>query len=265
MFTIVSLLWSRLRAWYTSPPYKPASRLCLRFCFPILLVILALPAGAFARGSLPVSHAQQAPVGLSLAASPKLVDVGDPVVLTVSARKWNGPAAASASFVSPHHGFSGAMQWKVSCGCFQAPVILAKRIHPLETAKATAKVTARGKTFVLTISFTVRGLARNGKDYARGGQIFLMSWVGDPTPAVHQDEHICAWVLTADGLGVPGYRIHYTVHYPKTIQSWYSRATGRSGVACSQRKVLPVTSKQTIHIDAAVAKLKSSTGFTVTP
>ncbi|HEX6507264.1 MAG TPA: hypothetical protein VF221_06490, partial [Chloroflexota bacterium] len=131
-----------------------------------------MPEAALAAGS---GHGQStvfrlvAPPGLTLTASPSLVDVGDAVTFTLSARSWTGSAGAVLSFVSPHHGFTGRMLWVPQCSCFSIAVALAKRIHPIETATSTATVTYPGGTTKVYARFQIRGLASNGKSLAPGG------------------------------------------------------------------------------------------------
>lgn len=202
------------------------------------------------------------PTGLSLAASPQLVDVGEDVTFTLSATSWQGPSQASLSFVSPHHGFTGTMIWENSCGCFRIAVALARRIHSLEGAKATATVhTGKNLAHAFT-SFTIRGLARNGRDYAPGGAVYLSGWVSDPRPAPGEYEHFCGWAKTVDGLGVTGLNVRFVAHYPDKDRTWNAGVTGPSGVVCSQRAIGKPAPGLPVRVDVFAGTLRAATSFT---
>lgn len=202
-----------------------------------------------------------APPGLRLQVSPFLVDVGSQVVFTVSAKRWPTPARVTVSVLSPHHGFSGRMTWKASCRCFQLGVVLARRIHSLETARVSALVALHSGPISTSNSFLIRGLARNGRDFAPGGTPYLRGWVTDPAPLANETEHYCAWVLTADGLGIKGVSVRFVASYGKSKQTWNGRPTNIRGISCV-RKVLKGPRKGTrVTVDVFAGNLHVRTSF----
>jgi hypothetical protein len=200
-----------------------------------------------------VTAAPAPPKGLSLTATPSLVDVGGTVQFTLHAAKWPGPVSVTLGFLSPHHGFSGPMSWRPACSCFIAAVSLARRIHSLERARAEAKVHFDQSMVSVSAMFLIRGLAKNGRDFAPGGSVSLSGWVSDPTPIQKEIEHFCAWVKTADALGVPGYPVTYVVHYRGHNQTLRVAHTNKRGVACVQRSIgtAPIGRRVTVDMYAA--------------
>jgi hypothetical protein len=159
------------------------------------------------------------------------------VLFELRSTHWNQRVSVTLGFLSPHHGFSGPMTWRAACACFVAAVTLAKRIHPLEVARAQARVHYDGSMVSVGTAFQIRGLAENGIDFAPGGRVSLQGWVSDPTPVQKQIEHFCAWVRTVDNLGVPGYPVTYVVHYSGGAQNYRAGPTNKRGVACVQRSI----------------------------
>lgn len=200
--------------------------------------------------------------GLTFTAVPAIVDVGDTVTLTVAATRWPAPVSVKASFLSPHHGFTGQLPWRPSCGCFQVTVGLARRIHPLEQAKAVARITIGKSTVVRATTFSIRGLAANGKDFSPGGPVTFQAWVADPAPTPGERQHFCGWVKTPDGLGIPGYRIKWVVHYQRKVQRFTSGTTGRSGVACTLKSVGNAPAGVRVDADAYTASFHVRASFT---
>lgn len=129
------------------------------------------------------------------------------------------------------------MTWQGSCGCFQIAVALARRIHPIELARATARVRSGATTEAAYATFQIRGLAPNGRDFAPGGTPRLTGWVSDPQPVANQSEHYCGWVKTADGLGVSGYPIKFVVHFSNKTMQWTAGVTSSSGIICSHKSI----------------------------
>ena len=220
----------------------------------------AAPASAH-NGPLSV-HPASAPVNLRLRARPGLVDIGSDVTFILTASSWPGPSTASLTFVSPHHGFQGPMTWQPQCGCFEVAVHLAPHIHPIEQARVTATVKYGRSSFVARAAFSIRGLAPGGRTLAPGGKPRLRVWVSDPTPLPQETEHFCAWVYTADGLGVSGVKVRFQVHYPDGTRSWNAGSTPASGLLCSQRTIGNVQPGRTVRVDTIAGSLRSSTSFT---
>lgn len=201
------------------------------------------------------------PVGLTLSASPSVVDVGSPVVFTLRARNWNGPVSVTLSFLSPHHGFTGPMTWRPACACFQLAVVLARRIHALETARAVVRVRADGIVSSASTTFQIRGLANNGRDFAPGGQVLLTAWVSDPHPSKNQYQHYCALTRTVDGLGVPGYRVRFVVRFPTGNRTYAAGPTGRNGVACTSKSIGALRSGTIVRVRVYAGNLQTSLRF----
>lgn len=202
-----------------------------------------------------------APSGLSLSVSPGVIDVGGQATFTLRARKWNGPNSVTLSFLSPHHGFTGAMPWRPSCGCFQLVVVLARRIHPLETARAAVTVKT-GKALNRTISmFQIRGLTNNGHDFAPGGKVLLNAWVSDPHPSKNEYQHYCTYTHTIDGLGVSGYRVHFVAHFPGGNRTYGAGTTNRDGIACTSKSVGNVASGTVVSVRAYAGNLQTNVRF----
>ena len=229
-----------------------------------IIPVAWVPNSALAAGS---GHGQTkvfnlvAPPGLTLSASPTLVDVGDAVTFTLSARSWTGSTSAVLSFVSPHHGFTGTMQWEPQCSCFSIAVALAKRVHSIETATAAATVRFPGGATRAYTRFQIRGLASNGKSLAPGGTAGLSAWVSDPSPSPKEYEHFCGWVKTPDGIGVTGYRISFVVHYGSKTQQWVAGTTGTTGIVCSHRSIGTPTPGITVRVDVYANRLRAETQF----
>ncbi|HEX8918864.1 MAG TPA: hypothetical protein VF898_10195 [Chloroflexota bacterium] len=230
----------------------------------MLISLGTLPGSAQAAGS---GHGQitifrlAAPPGLALSASPSLVDVGDAVTFTLTARAWTGNAGAVLSFVSPHHGFTGNMTWVPQCSCFSIAVALAKRIHTIELAQATATVHFPGGSSKVYTRFQIRGLASNGKSLAPGGTPGLTAWVSDPSPSPKEYEHFCGWVKTPDGIGVRGYRISFVAHYGQKTQQWVAGTTDTTGILCSQRSIGTPTPGLTVRVDVYANNLRAHVQF----
>lgn len=232
--------------------------LCIATLLPAMGLLIAPRVQAASAGV----ERTPAPVALQLAASPTYVDVGDAVTLTLSARSWGGRVAVTISFVSPHHGFSGPMAWVGRCACFRVAVALARRVHPLETARAKATVKFGKSTASAGTTFLIRGLAPNGRDYAPGGPVSLSTWVGDPAPVPGEYEHYCAWVKTPDGIGVAGYRVSFVVHFANKSSRWYAGSTGTSGILCSHRSIGNAQVGLPVSVDVYANNLRGHTGFT---
>ena len=235
----------------------------------IAVLVLSLCAG----GALPLGmigyaaavshpHAASAPPGLRLSESPSLVDVGDAVSFALSATSWPSRAGATLSFVSLHHGFTGKMQWDVTCSCFRIAVALARRIHPIEVARAKAAVVSGGTATAVTTTFQIRGLAPNGRDFAPGGIPSVTGWVSDPGPVKGEYEHFCAWVKTTDGLGVSGYHVQFVVHFVNRTQKIDGGVTGSSGIVCRSRQLGNPQSGIRVTVDVYANNLHTHTAFT---
>lgn len=268
--------------------YAPASTevtLVLRISLPLLILVALLTqppgvlAGYHAASSKPRAGKASAsppstaratlrapagtpPVGLQFTALPSLVDVGQEVGLTVSASRWNGPASVKVAFLSRHHGFSGAMTYQTTCLCFRVGVFLARRIHPLEQARAVAQITYQHARVQLVTFFTIRGLARNGRDYAPGGTSSLTTWISDPRPLAGEYQHYCVWVRTADALGVTGVVSRFVVHFDGATRTYSAGKTASTGIACVQRSVGTPLPGVRVTVDAYAGSLHARTAFT---
>lgn len=232
-----------------------------------VLLMFGTASPVAARGLPQVSSAGQIapPPGLRLAATPGLVDVGTYVTFSLTATSWPAAATATLTFVSPHHGFTGRMVWEPACSCFRISVDLARRIHPLENAKATAIVRYRGATFTTAAAFMVRGLARNGRDFAPGGTAHLTAWVSDPAPFQGEYEHFCGWVRTADGLGVAGYPVSFVAHFTDRTLSWVGGVTTTTGIVCSHKPIGKPAPGKAVIVDVYAGSLHYRTSFTPRP
>jgi hypothetical protein len=211
----------------------------------------------------PVQRVAPAPAlrGLSLSASPGIVDVGDNVLLVLSARSWPRPVKVTVSFLSGHHGFTGQMIWSGSCACFRIAVSLARRIHPLERARAVATIVMGRQRLSASAGFWVRGLAANGRDFAPGGPQTLSAWVSDPQPLPRESVHVCAWVKTPDGLGVGGMKVRFLLRFGGKSQAWNAGVTNQDGIACSRRTVAANAVGHTVSLDAYAGALHVQTRF----
>jgi hypothetical protein len=165
------------------------------------------------------------------------------------------------SFVSPHHGFTGQMVWEGQCNCFKLAVSLARRVHPLEQARAKATVVTRSRRSFAFATFTIRGLAPNGRGYAPGGKPSLVGWVSDPNPTAKESEHYCAWVTTADGLGVSGLPVRFVVHYSGRAREWNAGATPSSGIVCVHKQLTGAKAGVKVKVDIYAGTLHTSTAF----
>lgn len=206
--------------------------------------------------------ARPAALGLSLSATPAIVDVGNAVTLTLTARQWTPHSTVIARFLSPHHGFSGTMPWDPRCGCFRLAISLAKRIHGLEQARATAIVTAGTRTSTVFSNFQIRGLAPGGRTYAPGGTPMLSVWVGDPSPVATEYQHYCVWVHTSDSLGVAGLRVKFSVHFATHVENWTAGVTSATGVVCTRRSVGHPQVGVPVLVNAYAGSLQAQTSFT---
>lgn len=225
---------------------RPLARLLLGI-LPLTAILASSPLPVNASG-----HPATLP-GLTLSASPGLVDVGDQVQFTLRARQWPKFASVTIGFLSPHHGFSGKMPYRAACACFQTSVILARRVHPLETARAVAKVSYDHTMAPIATGFQIRGLAKNGRDFSPGGAVYLSGWVSDAQPLPQEKQHFCAWVKTADLLGVPGYPVTFVAHYQKHTETFRAGPTDRRGVACSQRSIGNAAPGKRVFVDIYAA------------
>jgi hypothetical protein len=142
------------------------------------------------------------------------------------------------------------MVWIGQCGCFKLDVALARRIHPLESARATATVSYPGATYTVVSNFQIRGLAGNGRDFAPGGAAYLATWVSVPRPVDGDTQHFCAWLRTLDDLGIPGVRVRFVVHYRTGAQHWTSVKTNAAGIVCSLRSVGNAAPGVRVFVDA---------------
>jgi hypothetical protein len=203
-----------------------------------------------------------APQGLNLSVSPYIVDVGGDVSVTVSAKHWSGPVSVSLSFLSPHHGFSGAMVWTAQCSCFRLNVFLAKRVHKLELAHATATVKSGKRTYIRHTTFQVRGLLPNGKSFAPGGTPYLANWVSDPQPVQNEFVHFCAWTRALDAFPVSGTPVTFVVHFPQRTQKWFAGLTDGNGVRCSSKNIHHAKVGAVVKVDVYAGKLHGRTSFT---
>lgn len=231
---------------------------CITFALSVAMIVVGFSpvSTVYAAGTPP-------PPGLRLQTSPQLVDVGQDESFTLSARSWPGPASATLSFVSPHHGFTGQMVWEGQCSCFKLAVSLARRIHPLEQARAKAIVVSRGRRSLAFATFTIRGLAPNGRGYAPGGKPSLAGWVSDPNPTAREFEHYCAWVTTADGLGVSGMPVRFVVHYSGRSREWNAGTTPSSGIVCVHKQLSDTKAGVKVKVDIHAGALLTSTAFVV--
>jgi hypothetical protein len=120
-------------------------------------------------------------------------------------------------------------------------------------ARAQARVHYDSTMVSVGTSFQIRGLAKNGKDFAPGGKVTLVAWLSDPTPVQKETEHFCAWIRTADSLGVPGYPVTYVVHFAGKAQTYRAGPTNKRGVACAQKSIgsSPVGKRILVDIYAA--------------
>lgn len=205
------------------------------------------------------------PGGLRLTASPGVADVGGDESFTLTAKHWPASASVSLSFVSPHHGFTGKMDWDSGCSCFRLAVSLARRIHHLELARATATVHVGTGTESASATFLIRGLAANGRDFAPGGPPALTGWVSDPAPFQGEYEHYCGWIKTADGLGVAGIPVRFVAHFPGSTRRWSGGKTGTSGIVCSHKSIGKTPAGKTVRVDIYARSLHTSTSFTPRP
>lgn len=232
--------------------------------FAILVLGVLGSQPALAAGHYP-SRSGALPAGLRLAASPGVADVGGDEFFTLTAKRWSAPASVSLSFVSPHHGFTGKMDWDGGCNCFRLAVSLARRIHQLELAKATATVHVGKGSESASATFLIRGLAANGRDFAPGGPPALTGWVSDPAPFQGEYEHYCGWIKTADGRGVGGVPIRFVAHFPGGARSWSAGKTGASGIVCSHKSIGKTPAGKTVRVDIYARSLHTSTSFTPRP
>jgi hypothetical protein len=200
--------------------------------------------------------------GLTLSASPYIVDVGDNILLVLTAKSWPRRASVTVSFLSGHHGFTGQMLWNGSCACFRVAVSLARRIHQLETARAVATILIGLQKLTVATHFLVRGLARNGRDFAPGGPESFTTWVSDPQPLPKETVHFCAWVKTLDGLGVGGLQVRFLVRYDAKSLAWNAGATNQQGIACSRRALASGATGKTVTLDAYTGKMHAQASFT---
>jgi hypothetical protein len=156
------------------------------------------------------------------------------------------------------------MQWDGHCACFRVAVALARRIHGLETARATAtlRYNSNRSSAIASTTFQIRGLAPNGHDYAPGGTPSLQAWVADPNPVAKEFQHYCAWVKTADGLGVRGFPVTFVVHFGSKAQKWYAGLTGTAGLVCSHKSIGSPKVGVKVTVDVYAGRLHKRAAFT---
>lgn len=203
-----------------------------------------------------------AAVGARLAATPALVDVGDQVTLTLTATHFIPKSSVVLRFLSPHHGFSGAMPWDPQCNCFRLAIFLAKRSHPLELSHASATIRAGRTQSTVTTTFQIRGLTPNGQAYVQGGTPIFSAWVGDPSPQATEFQHYCVWARTTDALGVSGLKVRLSVHFRQHTENWTAGTTGPSGVLCARRSIGHPAVGFSVRVDAYAGNLHAVTSFT---
>ncbi len=194
-----------------------------------------------------------------------MADVGGDVLFTLTAQGWPHGTRVSLSFVSRHHGFTGKMAWIGSCTCFRLAVSLAPRAHKLELAKAAATIHVGKASEKASTSFLIRGLAANGQGFAPGGPRQLTGWVSDPTPSQGESEHYCAWVKTADGLGVSGVPVRFAARFPSGTRSWNAGRTASTGVICSDRSIATARAGVTVRVDIYAGSMHTTASFTPRP
>lgn len=246
--------------------HAPApSRICRSLVAIVILGVSLVGSQSTLAAGHHAARSGALPVGLRLTASPGVADVGADESFTLTAKHWGGPASVSLSFLSPHHGFTGAMDWDRGCNCFRLAVSLARRIHPLELARSTATVHAGNRSESTSATFLIRGLAPNGRDFAPGGPPALAAWVSDPAPFQGEYEHYCGWVKTADGLGVAGVPIHIVAHFPGSTRKWFAGKTAASGILCSHKSIGKTPAGKTVRVDIYARSLHASTSFTPRP
>jgi hypothetical protein len=153
------------------------------------------------------------------------------------------------------------MVWGGQCNCFRLAVSLAKRVHSLEQARARATVAIRGTKSYAYTTFTIRGLGPGGRGYAAGGKPSLTGWVSDPSPAVNELQHYCAWVTTADGLGVSGMSVRFVVHYSGRSREWNAGKTPSDGIVCVHKRLGEAKGGLKVTVDIYAGSLRTSTGF----
>jgi hypothetical protein len=236
-----------------------SSQRSLAACLILALGFL-LPGAAHAQQQ---THAAVAdPAGLGLRVSPAMVDVGNAETLTVVAQHFPQGTAVTVSFLSLHHGFSGKMLWTPQCKCFRLNVLLAKRAHGVETAKAKATVTVGGKSYVRTNHFDIRGLLPDLKHYAPGGTPYLAGWISDPQPVQNEALHFCAWTRALDSFPISGIPVSFVVHFQSRKSHWYAGLTGPNGVRCSVKNIYHAKVGVPVKVDVYAGKLHTSTTFT---
>jgi hypothetical protein len=253
----------------------------IRVVFPVFLCVMMLsvvlgssPATAAQQGapattgksvSVPRQKAPPAPpaaTGARLIATPALVDVGDQVTLTLTATHFTPRSSVAVRFLSAHHGFSGPMPWDPQCNCFRLAILLAKRSHPLEQARASAIITVGKSVTTVSTAFQIRGLTANGLAYAPGGTPLFSAWVGDPSPVATEFQHYCVWARTADALGVSGLTVKLSVHFGQHTENWTAGVTGSSGVLCVRRSIGHPRVGTAVRVDAYAGTLHAQTSFT---
>lgn len=203
-----------------------------------------------------------AAAGPRLTATPAITDVGDQVTLSVTAAHFIPNSSVTVRFLSPHHGFSGAMPWDARCSCFHLAIFLAKRSHPLELARASAVIRAGKAASTVYATFQIRGLTPNGQAYVAGGTPYFSAWVGDPSPVATEFQHYCVWAHTVDSLGIPGLTVKLSVHFQQHTENWTAGVTGASGVLCVRRSIGHPLPGFTVRVDAYAGNLHAQTSFT---
>jgi hypothetical protein len=212
-------------------------------------------------------HASQAlqataPANLNLTVTPFIMDVGSAVQITVSAKHFPQGTKVVVSFLSPHHGFTGAMTWTPQCSCFRLDVLLARRIHPLESARVTATIKVGQSSYVRKNNFQIRGLAPDGKHFAPGGTPYLASWVSDSQPVQNESEHFCAWTRARDSFPISGTPVTFVVHYQSRTARWFAGFTGATGVICSSKNIFHARVGYQVKVDVYAGKLHGQASFT---
>jgi hypothetical protein len=154
------------------------------------------------------------------------------------------------------------MVWTPQCSCFRLNVFIAKRVHGLELARATATVTVGKTSFIRHNTFQVRGLLPNGTQFAPGGTPYLADWVSNPQPVQNEVVHFCAWTRALDSFPIVGMPVTFVVHFPQRTQKWFAGLTNGNGVSCSSKNIHHAKIGAKVTVDVYAGKLHGQTSFT---